>query len=380
MKKAPRSKTVQKSKAITPTSFKIGNYEIEIINQNDDLIPTHTEDILMTENHAEALALSVLYDLPTLLIGETGTGKTSIVRLLAFKRKQGYTRINMHGYNTPDELIGSKSVKDGATYYENGILTNAMLRGHIVVLDEINATPPDCTFIIHGLLDDDKRVALPNGDVIRPHKDFRFYATMNPDYEGTRTLNRAFMDRFAIVLNVDILLPDQEKRLLTDRTGIKDTIAEKMVNLAWLGRKAYRESKTMMMISTRTLLQWAHLMQQGIKPHHAFEISVLNKAHADEREAFKDFYEIVFKAKPDSTEARKVLQFVTRGELMDWKAELEAAKITTQKLQKDKNDIERELQNERSKTSIDPALHEALSKKVTDYEELFKQLQTKMNF
>ena len=380
MKKALETKTTKKKEQLAATTFKIGTYEIDILNQNDDLIPAHTEEILVTDHHAEALALSVLYDLPTLLIGETGTGKTSIVRLLAFKRQQGYTRINMHGYNTPDELIGSKSVKNGATYYENGILTNAMLRGHIVVLDEINATPPDCTFIIHGLLDDDKRVALPNGDVIRPHKDFRFYATMNPDYEGTRTLNRAFMDRFAIVLNVDILLPDQEKKLLHERTGVKPTIAEKMVNLAWMGRKAYRESKTMMMISTRTLLQWAHLMQQGIKPQQAYEISVLNKAHADEREAFKDFYQIVFQSKPDSREARQILQFVTRGELMDWKSDLEQARTVAQQLNQEKQNILRELDTERQKKGVDPALHEALTKKVNDYEELFKQMQQKMNF
>lgn len=380
MKKTSQTKTIKKEKQDVVNTFKVGTYEIDILNQNDDFIPTHAEEIVVTDHHAEALALSVLYDLPTLLIGETGTGKTSIVRLLAFKRQQGYTRINMHGYNTPDELIGSKSVKDGATYYENGILTNAMLKGHIVVLDEINATPPDCTFIIHGLLDDDKRVALPNGDVIRPHKDFRFYATMNPDYEGTRTLNRAFMDRFAIVLNVDILAPDQEKKLISDRTGIKATIAEKMVNLAWMGRKAYRESKTMMMISTRTLLQWAYLMQQGIKSSQAFEISVLNKAHVDEREAFKDFYQIVFKSKPDSKEAREILQFVTRGELMDWKKNTEEAKITIQQLDQEKRNILIELDNERQKKGIDPALHEALTKKVNDYEELFKQMQQKMNF
>ena len=60
------------------------------------------------------------------------TGKTSAVKELAYLRKQPYVRVNMTGYTTPDELIGSKSVKNGATYYEDGIITNAMKIGAIL--------------------------------------------------------------------------------------------------------------------------------------------------------------------------------------------------------------------------------------------------------
>lgn len=371
----------KKESAIQSTTFDFGNYKLNILNQKDELIPLSAETIHLQEQHAEAMALSVLHDLPTLLIGETGTGKTSVVRYLAFMRKQGYTRINMHGYNTPDELIGSKSVKDGATYYENGILTNAMLKGHIVVLDEINATPPDCTFIIHGLLDDDKRVALPNGDVIRPHQDFRFYATMNPDYEGTRTLNRAFMDRFAIVLNVDILPPTEEVKLLEERTKVKNDIADKMVKVAWLGRKAYRENKTMTMISTRTLLQWAGLMQQGVKEDHAYEIAVTNKAHKEEKEAFQDFFKIVFDTQNDPAKQRQIIHFITRGELEDFQRDLKNAKAAIQKKDQDLVQAQNELQKERSnKPSFSQDTFDDMQKRVKEYENLFAEMQKKISF
>lgn len=370
---------MKKKEKKTTDTFAFGGLELTVINQQDALIPSHAENIHLLEEHAQCLALAIQSDLPTLLIGETGTGKTSVIRYLAFKRQQGYTRINMHGYNTPDELIGSKSVKGGATYYENGILTNAMLKGHIVVLDELNATPPDCTFIIHGLLDDDKRIALPNGDIIRPHKDFRFFATMNPDYEGTRALNRAFMDRFSIVLNVDILPPDQEQSLLIDRTAVDKGLAEKMVQLAWLGRKAYREHKTMMMISTRTLLQWAHLMTQGIENTTAYNIAVVNKAHGDEKEAFTDFFNLMFNTKPDDAKARNVIHFITKGELLDFQTDVQKAKNELQQLTATKQQLEKELEQEKLK-KVDQTQLDQAQQKLKDYEEMFKQIQEKINF
>ncbi len=144
-------------------TFQYGGIDIDIINSKSNKVPTQAHEIILRPEDSKALAIAITQDIPCLLLGESSVGKTSAVKYLAFKRKQGYVRINMHGYATPDELIGTKSIKNGTTYYENGILTNAMIEGDIVVLDELNATPPDCTFIIHGLLDDDKQISLPNG-------------------------------------------------------------------------------------------------------------------------------------------------------------------------------------------------------------------------
>lgn len=290
------------------SSFKFGGIEISVLNQDTPYVPAFTSPIKLTKEHERAIAVAVAQDLPALLIGETGTGKTSIVRELAYLRKQGYTRINMNGYTTPDELIGSKSVKNGSTYYEDGILTKAMKEGHIVVLDEINATPPDCSFILHGLLDDDKRVALPNGDIITPHQDFRVFATMNPDYEGTRSLNRAFLDRFSVILMFDIPAPAKEQAIIMEKGGVTKELAEKMVTVAHMARKAYTEQKTLTFLSTRSLLQWANLIiNGGMNPKPAFETSIVNKARKEEHVAFKDFYNAVFKDKPEEQDDAVIL-------------------------------------------------------------------------
>lgn len=342
-----KRKTVKRVKR-EANAFKLGGIEISILNQDTPYVPTFTSPITLTKDFERAIAISVVRDLPALLIGETGTGKTSAAREMAYKRKQGYTRINMNGYTTPDELIGSKSVKNGATYYEDGILTKAMKEGHIVVLDEINATPPDCSFILHGLLDDDKRVSLPNGDIVYPHEDFRIFATMNPDYEGTRSMNRAFLDRFAIILNFEIPTPAKEKAILMEKGGVAEDVADKMVTIAHMARKAYEEAKTMTFMSTRGLLQWCDLViNGGMDMQPAYISAVVNKARKEEQIAFKDFYHAVFKDKPEEEKDAMILtskkqidgyekqirQF--NEELQNMNREVTKANVERDKLKKD---------------------------------------------
>lgn len=329
--------------------FKFGGQDFTILNHVGDYVPTKANEVILGTSDKKAIATGIAHDLPILLIGEAGTGKTSIARFIAHKRKQGYTRISMTGYSTPDELIGSKSVKDGATYYENGILTKAMIDGHIVVLDEINATPPDCLFILHSLLDDDKRLALPNGDIIKPHKDFRFIATMNPDYEGTKGLNRALLDRFSIILSIDTLKPIAESKLLVKRTGIDKELADKMIVVAWSIRKAYVEQRTLSFCSTRTLLQWGELIKKGLPTEQAYKTAIINKAqNADDKKAFREFYSAVFKTaiiddlysdEPVLTTKRQIT--LLKNEANDWRkysddieAELNKAKDKIRKLEK----------------------------------------------
>lgn len=280
---------------MTKNTIKYGGIELNKVNQSNINVPTSCIKIQLKPADKKAIAIAYKNNIATLLVGETGTGKTTAIKELAFLLNQGFTRVSLTGYTTPDELIGSKSVKDGATYYENGIITKAMIEGHIVVLDELNAITPDTSFIIHSLLDDEKNIVLPNGDKIKPHPDFRLFATINPDYEGTKTLNRAFLDRFGVILNIDIVSPATEKKILVDRCGISEKQATELVAVAWLNRKAYMDKKTLTLISTRSLLQVAELIKNGLEIKDAYNMAVVNKATTDDKMAFMDFFNIVYK-------------------------------------------------------------------------------------
>lgn len=141
-----------------------------------------------------------------LLIGETGTGKTHCLRHLASEMEMPYMRVNLNGGTTPEDLVGQWIPKREGSGFEwcDGVLTKMVRFGGLFVCDEINAATAEILFILHALLDDERKVVLvqKDGEVLRAHKDFVFAATMNPTgYEGTKPLNLALFDRFDVVID-----------------------------------------------------------------------------------------------------------------------------------------------------------------------------------
>ena len=196
--------------------------------------------IIPAQGYLEKLAYGVANNLPVLLIGETGVGKTLAVRYLAWKTNNGLRRVNLNGATTVDEFLGKLLINEQGTYWVNGVLVDAMLSGDWILLDEINACLPEIAFCLHSLLDDDRMVVLMeyDGRIVRPHPNFRLFASMNPSeegrYGGTKTLNEALLDRFPIVIRMDYLVRGRRGRGrhgAERQSGSRDTV-RRMVRVA----------------------------------------------------------------------------------------------------------------------------------------------------
>ena len=320
-------------------SINYGGVELKSYNSSDIRVPTSALEVKLPKSDKTALGLAIKDNKPCLLVGETGTGKTSAIRYLAYKLGAPYVRVNMSGFTTPDELIGQKSVKNGHTYYEHGVVTEAMLSGAILVLDEINATAPDCLFVLHGLLDDDRRITLPNGEIITPHPNFRVFATMNPEgYAGTRGLNHALLDRFSIILEVNHLSSSVESKLIQDRTGASVEISQKLSEIAKMLRQTYREQKLSIWLSTRALINVASLIVSGVDPEKSFIQVIANKTNiADERTAILDIFKLVWKQTNEQLDGEQEV-IIKKSEIDRIKAKLEQVEI----LEKTSNELDRD--------------------------------------
>jgi len=165
---------------------------------------SYIENVLIgLERHAHALLTCLAAGKSALLIGETGTGKTSLAVAAAGELSRDCVRVNLDGGSTPDELIGRFQLKGTETFFQKGVIPQAMESGSVLILDEINAALPDTLFACHPLLESEPRLYIPEtGETIKPAPGFAVVATMNPshEYAGTKGLNAALYSRFGIVL------------------------------------------------------------------------------------------------------------------------------------------------------------------------------------
>lgn len=149
----------------------------------------------------KVIEISVQTDKPLLLIGEHGTGKSYSIGQYAKEQNKKLHKITLTSEITPDDLIGTYTLKDGTTNYEHRPLLQAVLQGEWIVLEELNASPASVLMLLNGLIETntEQRFLNANGDTIKPHADFRLFATANPTkYAGTQQLNDALLSRFIV--------------------------------------------------------------------------------------------------------------------------------------------------------------------------------------
>lgn len=285
--------------------FKISKRVSLPVNQekvDEKFVP---KDIAYEDNKKtlEQVAIGIAWKMPTLLIGETGTGKTSMIRHIAHMTNNAFARVNHNGGTTIEDLVGRWTIDgNGKTVWVDGILVQAMKKGWYFLADEINAASAEVNFVYHSLLDDDARILLAEkGDeVVVPHKNFRFFGAMNPptEYAGTKELNKALMSRFMVV-NVEFPAPKTEQKILIERTGITEDVAERMVRQAGEVRVMHAKEEVRYVFSTRDLIMWANMFKVYGKYLVAAEMTVLNKIGSDDIDAIKDLMALNFKSLDD---------------------------------------------------------------------------------
>ena len=128
-------------------TVKYGKIEVPVNDGQSQYTPKTAGKFIDHEDILKTLAVGVRDNLPILLIGESGTGKTSAIRYLANQTGNGLRRVNLNGGTTADELVGRLLINDKGTYWVDGVLTEAMRKGEWIVLDEINAALPEVLFI-----------------------------------------------------------------------------------------------------------------------------------------------------------------------------------------------------------------------------------------
>ncbi|CAK7897218.1 midasin [[Candida] anglica] len=171
---------------------------------------------------------------PVLVQGPTSAGKTSMINYLANITGHQFVRINNHEHTDLQEYLGTyMSDSTGKLVFKEGVLVEALRKGHWIVLDELNLAPTDVLEALNRLLDDNRELFIPETqEVIRPHPDFMLFATQNPPglYGGRKFLSRAFRNRF-LELHFDDIPQDELEVILRERCQIAPTYGKKIVEV-----------------------------------------------------------------------------------------------------------------------------------------------------
>ena len=154
-------------------------------------------------------------------------------------------------------------------------MTKAVKEGAIVYLDEIAEARPDVIVAIHSLTDYRKELYIDKlGETINAHKDFMLVASFNPGYQrGFKELKPSTRQRF-VALSFNYPKPKDEAFILTIESGIQQTIANKLVNIANKIRNLTELGLTET-VSTRLLVDAAKLIHSGLPKRLAVRVAIV---------------------------------------------------------------------------------------------------------
>lgn len=159
---------------------------------------------------------------PTLFIGETGGAKTALAEYMA-RRYCGVEPefISAYGDVNSYQLMGKQELreKNGASISEfvPGPIIRAMEQGKPLILDEINAMPPELLKRLNKIMQlrpgDKFTVQEDSGRIVEVHPGFCIIATANEKskrYKGVDDLSVEFQNRFGANIN-RVRYPDHDK-------------------------------------------------------------------------------------------------------------------------------------------------------------------------
>ncbi|MEY8096665.1 CbbQ/NirQ/NorQ/GpvN family protein [Falsihalocynthiibacter sp. S25ZX9] len=236
------------------------------------------------------------HDLPLLLKGPTGCGKTRFVTHMAAKLGRHLYTVACHDDLSAADLIGRYLLKGGETVWVDGPLTRAVREGAICYLDEVVEARKDVTVVLHPLTDDRRILPIDRtGEELVAAPGFMLVASFNPGYQNIlKTLKPSTRQRF-LSLSFDFPEATQEIAVVTRETGLDADRAKGLVRLANKLR-ALKGQDIEEGVSTRLIVYTATLIQGGMSVERAIEAAMIEPLtdDADVKTGLMDLVTAVF--------------------------------------------------------------------------------------
>ncbi len=237
---------------------------------------------LEQSNEIELFQAAASMNLPLLIKGPTGCGKTRFIEHMGEKLNRKVYTVVCHDDLSAADLVGRHLIDENGTYWQDGPLTKAVREGGICYLDEIIEARKDTTVVLHSLAD--YRRVLPidrTGELIHAHPDFMLVVSYNPGYQNAlKGMKPSTKQRF-LSLTFDYPDANIEKEIIIKESGVSAEVAQKLVNIAQEIRRL-DDSDIQEAVSTRLLVYAAKLIVQGFDPYQACMHSIVESLSDEE--------------------------------------------------------------------------------------------------
>jgi len=251
-------------------------------------------DFFETKDEVSIFEACYLNNLPLLIKGPTGCGKSHLVEYMAKKMNRPLVKVSCNEDTNAADLLGRFIIKGGDTIWQDGPMVRAIRENAILYVDEMAEAREDVMVAIHPLTDFRREVYLDKtNEVLRATKEFMFVASFNPGYQSSlREMKPSTKQRF-VVLSMDYLPSEKEKELLMKATGVDESVAKKISSLA----KKIRDSESFTVretVSTRLLIHAAKLIKTGMNIRLACHLAIAEVLSDDKNtvNALKEYINI----------------------------------------------------------------------------------------
>jgi hypothetical protein len=284
--------------------------EIERSFQSVAILPDHQQDLIPEKddtfvkfgnfNDIKKIIQSRIF-YPAFITGLSGNGKTLSVEQACSQLKRELIRVNVTVETDEDDLIGGFRLVNGETAWHNGPVIEALERGAILLLDEIDLAS-NKILCLQSVLEGKGVFLKKIGRFVKPAPGFNVVATANTKgkgsedgrFIGTNVLNEAFLERFPVTFEQSYPAPSVEQRILEGIAldlGVEDReFCKRLVDWSDVIRKTFYDGGIEEIISTRRLVHIVRAYSIFQDKAKAIQVCV-NRFDDETKQAFLELYD-----------------------------------------------------------------------------------------
>ena len=269
----------------------------EMVTPEQNLVPQKDSGFVPFGNFTDLkkiLGSGIFY--PVFITGMSGNGKTFSVEQACALLNKELIRVNITIETDEDDLIGGFRLVDGNTVWHNGPVIEALERGAVLLLDEVDLAS-NKILCLQSILEGKGVFLKKTGRYVNPAPGFTVVATANTKgkgsddgrFIGTNVLNEAFLERFALTFEQEYPTPAVEEKILS-KVCDDDEFVTRLVDWADFIRKTFDDGGIDEIISTRRLVHIINAYKIFGKRMKAIQ-SCVNRFDDETKESFLSLYE-----------------------------------------------------------------------------------------